>query len=171
MNKFELSGYWPTQLFKTMGKILFIYSFATFIYLLVPSFVHSFIHVLVHSFVYSLVHCCCKGWCSEMWWVGVGCTGFVDLEKAFDRFPLKLFWWALRCLSVDEWVMSIFLLFIHQWTVYIIVFSTWTFLQLFRLGYLLIDLALFSTPSHNFLFCLITSARCTYFNDLLNCIF
>ena len=30
-------------------------------------------------------------------------SAFVDLEKAFDRVPLKVVWWAMRKLSVDEW--------------------------------------------------------------------
>ena len=25
------------------------------------------------------------------------------LEKAFDRVPREVVWWALRCLGVDEW--------------------------------------------------------------------
>ena len=32
---------------------------------------------------------------------------FVDLEKAFDRFLCEVFWWALRCLGVDEWIVSV----------------------------------------------------------------
>ena len=32
---------------------------------------------------------------------------FVDLEKAFDRVPRAVLWWALRKLSVDEWVVRI----------------------------------------------------------------
>jgi len=27
---------------------------------------------------------------------------FVDLEKAFDRVPREVVWWALRSLGVDE---------------------------------------------------------------------
>ena len=32
---------------------------------------------------------------------------FVDLEKAFDRVPNKVLWWALRSLGVDEWAVRI----------------------------------------------------------------
>ena len=32
---------------------------------------------------------------------------FVDLEKAFDRLPRKIFWWALRKLGVDEWIVRL----------------------------------------------------------------
>ena len=32
---------------------------------------------------------------------------FVDLEKAFDRVPREIVWWALRCLGVDEWLVSV----------------------------------------------------------------
>ena len=32
---------------------------------------------------------------------------FVDLEKAFDRVPLKVIWWALRKLGVDEWIVGL----------------------------------------------------------------
>ena len=32
---------------------------------------------------------------------------FVDLEKAFDRVPRKVVWWALRSLGVDEWLVSV----------------------------------------------------------------
>ena len=30
---------------------------------------------------------------------------FIDLEKAFDRVPWKVIWWALRKLGVDEWIV------------------------------------------------------------------
>ena len=32
---------------------------------------------------------------------------FVDLEKAFDRVPRKVIWWALRKLGVDEWMVRL----------------------------------------------------------------
>jgi hypothetical protein len=32
---------------------------------------------------------------------------FVDLEKAFDRVPRKVLWWALRSLDVEEWAVKI----------------------------------------------------------------
>ena len=32
---------------------------------------------------------------------------FVDLEKAFDRMPREVVWWALRYLGVDEWIVSV----------------------------------------------------------------
>ena len=31
---------------------------------------------------------------------------FVDLEKAFDRVPRKVLWWAMRSLGVPEWVVQ-----------------------------------------------------------------
>ena len=31
----------------------------------------------------------------------------VDLEKAFDRVPRKVIWWALRKLGVDEWIVRL----------------------------------------------------------------
>ena len=37
----------------------------------------------------------------ELW------MAFVDLEKAFDRVPRAVVWWALRCLGVDEWIVSV----------------------------------------------------------------
>ena len=30
---------------------------------------------------------------------------FVDLEKAFDRVPREVLWWALRSLGVEEWAV------------------------------------------------------------------
>ena len=30
---------------------------------------------------------------------------FVDLEKAFDRVPRKVLWWAMRSLGVEEWAV------------------------------------------------------------------
>ena len=32
---------------------------------------------------------------------------FVDLEKAFDRVPRKVLWWALRSCGVEEWAVRI----------------------------------------------------------------
>ena len=32
---------------------------------------------------------------------------FVDLEKAFDRVPRKVIWWAQRKLGVDEWIVRL----------------------------------------------------------------
>ena len=32
---------------------------------------------------------------------------FVDLEKAFDRLPRKVIWWALRKLGVEEWIVQV----------------------------------------------------------------
>ena len=30
---------------------------------------------------------------------------FIDLEKAFERVPRKVLWWALRSIGVEEWVV------------------------------------------------------------------
>ena len=32
---------------------------------------------------------------------------FVDLEKAFDRVPRSVIWWAMRKLGIDEWIMNL----------------------------------------------------------------
>ena len=32
---------------------------------------------------------------------------FVDLEKAFDRVPREVIWWAMRKLGVDEWLVRV----------------------------------------------------------------
>ena len=31
----------------------------------------------------------------------------MDLEKAFERVPREVVWWALRYLGVDEWIVSV----------------------------------------------------------------
>src|SRR5260221_4801132 len=37
----------------------------------------------------------------ELW------MAFVDSEKAFDRVPREVLWWALRCSGVEEWIVNI----------------------------------------------------------------
>jgi hypothetical protein len=37
----------------------------------------------------------------ELW------MAFVDLEKAFDRVPREVLWWAMRKLGVDEWMVKV----------------------------------------------------------------
>src|SRR4029077_16318143 len=32
---------------------------------------------------------------------------FVDLEKAFDRVPRAVLWWALQKLGVEEWLVNV----------------------------------------------------------------
>ena len=36
----------------------------------------------------------------ELW------MAFWDLEKAFDRVPREIVWWALRVVGVDEWIVK-----------------------------------------------------------------
>ena len=40
---------------------------------------------------------------------------FVDLEKAFDRVPRKVIWWARRKLGVEEWIVRLFVCFEVLW--------------------------------------------------------
>ena len=35
------------------------------------------------------------------------CMAFVDLEKAFDRVPRDIIWWAVRKLGIDEWLVRL----------------------------------------------------------------
>ena len=32
---------------------------------------------------------------------------FVDLEKAFDRVPREVLWWAMRKVGVEEWLIRL----------------------------------------------------------------
>ena len=32
---------------------------------------------------------------------------FVDFEKAFDRVPREVVWWALRKVGVEEWLIKV----------------------------------------------------------------
>ena len=32
---------------------------------------------------------------------------FLDLEKACDRVPRKVLWWAMRKVGVDEWIVRL----------------------------------------------------------------
>ena len=32
---------------------------------------------------------------------------FIDLEKAFDRAPRDVIWWAMRKLGIDEWLVHL----------------------------------------------------------------
>ena len=33
--------------------------------------------------------------------------GFVNLEKAFDRVPRQVLWWAMRKLGVEKWIIQL----------------------------------------------------------------
>ena len=33
--------------------------------------------------------------------------GFVDLEKAFNRVPRKVLWWAMHFVGVPEWIVIV----------------------------------------------------------------
>ena len=37
----------------------------------------------------------------ELW------MAFVDLEKAFERVPREVLWWAFRRLKIDEWLVQV----------------------------------------------------------------
>ena len=32
---------------------------------------------------------------------------FVDLEKAFDRVPRNVLWWAMRVVGIPEWIVNL----------------------------------------------------------------
>ena len=32
---------------------------------------------------------------------------FIDLEKAFDRVPREVIWWAMRKLGLEEWIINL----------------------------------------------------------------
>jgi len=46
------------------------------------------------------------GKCRRGSWKRKG-IAFVNLEKAFDRVPRDVLWWALRVLKVDEWIVKV----------------------------------------------------------------
>ena len=32
-------------------------------------------------------------------------SAYVDLDKAFDRVPRRILWWAIQKLRMDEWIV------------------------------------------------------------------
>ena len=53
--------------------------------------------------LYSLLGSCRRstvGKKKELW------MAFLDLEKAFDRVPREVVWWALRQMDVDGWLIN-----------------------------------------------------------------
>ena len=41
------------------------------------------------------------------WIADIGLMAFIDLEKAFDRVPRDVIWWAMRKLGIDEWLVRL----------------------------------------------------------------
>ena len=42
---------------------------------------------------------------------------FVDLEKAFDRVPRIVIWWAMRKLCIEEWTVELIIIIINLFLV------------------------------------------------------
>ena len=53
------------------------------------------------TFIVSQMHEHFFGRKQELW------MEFVDLEKAFDRVPREVLWWALRSLGLCEWMIKV----------------------------------------------------------------